>query len=256
MRAQMQGTDATLNAPELTCFAIEAEPPQIVPGRSERDWMDQTDKRYAYRCIPLSMANSSGWEILCPAGFAATWFGGDRLTDLVVKPDHDPAKVSRFATSHFGHGVLTFHAGYIFRTTPGWAIWCRGAPNLHKRRIVPLEGVVETEWLPFPFTMNWRFTRPGTVRFAAGEPFCFITPVAHMALDSVTPRLRKLSDDPQLAADYQAWSDSRTKFNANLAERDPAAIAEGWQRHYVRGAGPQGEAPGFHLSKRKLRKPI
>ena len=29
----------------------------------------------------------------------------------------------------------------------------------------PLAGVVETDWLPFPFTMNWLFTQPGRVRF-------------------------------------------------------------------------------------------
>jgi hypothetical protein len=55
---------------------------------------------------------------------------------------------------HFGHGVLTFTTGYMFRTSPGWALWARGSPNAFKDRIVPLEGVVETDWLPFPFTMN------------------------------------------------------------------------------------------------------
>jgi len=28
--------------------------------------------------------------------------------------------------------------------------------------------VIETDWLPDPFTMNWQMTRPGTVRFREG----------------------------------------------------------------------------------------
>jgi len=243
-------------APELSCYAVEPDPPAIVPGRADRDRMDQTDQRYAYRCIPLSMANASGWEILSSVAFSATWFGDNRIEDIVIAPNDDPAKVARVVSSHFGHGIVTFHTGYVFRTSPSWALWCRGTPNAEKRRIAPLEGVVETDWLPFPFTMNWRFSRTGAVRFAAGEPFCFITPVPHALFDDIQPRLRKLGDDPKLEADYTAWTESRTTFNADLANRDPKPVAEGWQRHYVRGVGPQDEASGYHLSKRKLRKPI
>lgn len=241
--------------PDLTCYVVERDPPKIVPGRSERDWMDRTDARYAYRCVPLSVANASGWEILTPVSFSATWFGGDLRDDILITPLGDPAKVGRTVMSHFGHGVLTFHTGYLFRTSPGWALWCRGAPNTSKSRIVPLEGLVETDWLPFSFTMNWRFTRVGTVRFEAGEPFCFITLVPHARLDSVRPRLRDLGDEPRLAADHRAWAQSRTSFNADLSSCDPRALAEGWQRHYVRGTGLQGEMPGFHRSKRKLHTP-
>jgi Family of unknown function (DUF6065) len=30
----------------------------------ERAWMDATDQRFAYRCLPLNIANAHGWEIL------------------------------------------------------------------------------------------------------------------------------------------------------------------------------------------------
>ena len=100
-----------------------------------------------------------------PCSFSATWTGGNLTSDIQIRPLGDPARVDSRVVSHFGHGVLTFHTGYLFRTSPGWALWCRGAPNTVKHGIVPLDGLVETDWLPFPFTMNWRFTRPGTVRF-------------------------------------------------------------------------------------------
>src|SRR5580698_2996636 len=160
---------------DLECYAITSRPPDIVPGRPERKWMDVFTARHPYRCLPLTMANTTGWEILCPMGFELEWNGGVQQEDIVLWPDQQHPDFHEFAKSHFSHGVITFHTGYMFRTPPGWSMWCGGPPNHIKDGIQPLVGLVETDWLPFPFTMNWHFTRPGVVRFEKGEPFCFIT---------------------------------------------------------------------------------
>jgi hypothetical protein len=39
----------------------------------ERGWMDATGDSFAYRCLPLAVANAHGWEILCVRGFIARW---------------------------------------------------------------------------------------------------------------------------------------------------------------------------------------
>ncbi|MGL4635228.1 MAG: DUF6065 family protein [Beijerinckiaceae bacterium] len=247
--------DDLLRPPQLLCYPTEEDPPRIIPARSSRPWMDATDNRFGYRCIPLTMANASGWEILCPAPFRATWWGGSRKEDIQIVPLGEPDRVHRFVQSHFGHGILTCHPGYLFRTSPGWGLWVRGIPNEHKRNLVPLEGLVETEWLAFTFTMNWRFTRTGTVEFKEGEPFAFITPVAHALLDGIQPEIRSLLDEPELAKAYVAYADSRADFNKRLAEREAGAVAEGWQRHYVHGEDIRGKTDSYHLTKRKLKPP-
>ena len=45
-------------------------------------------------------------------------------------------------------------------------MWAMGPPNHVKDGIQPLVGLVETDWLPFPFTMNWHLhpARPGALR--------------------------------------------------------------------------------------------
>lgn len=239
--------------PDLICYETEPNPPPMAPARSDRDWMNETNERFAYRCIPMTIANATGWELLCPFDFEATWHGGANKADLTVRGLDEQAGVSRFVMSHFGHGILTFHPLRLFRTSPGWALWVRGAPNTHKNRIFPLEALVETDWLPFTFTMNWRFTRVGTVRFEKGEPFCFVTLVPHATMDQVEPRLRDLDDDPEFAADFRAWRDSRLSFNARLAELEPEAVRQKWQKLYVRGETGSDEAPGFHRSKRRMK---
>jgi hypothetical protein len=117
----------------LTCYRIHERTPRLVPGRADRAWMDATDKRYAYRCLPLSIANSMGWEILTPARVVAEWNGDPGLSDIAIAVD-DGWQGDQFASSHFGHGIMTFQTGYLFRTDPGVAIWARGAPNWSKGR--------------------------------------------------------------------------------------------------------------------------
>lgn len=229
----------------LDCFALVDSPPPLVPGRPGRAWMEAFDIRFPYRCLPLTIANASGWELLCPAPFEATWDGGAARAALRLGPGAEG-----LAESHFGGGVLTFHTGWLFRTPPGWATWVTGAPNHAKDGIAPLTGLVETDWLPFPFTMNWRMTRPGTVRFEAGEPFAFLTLAEHRRLDAVQPVVRRLVDAPALAADYAAWRDRRAGFLDRRAAGDPATLRQVWERAYFDGAGAEG-----HVQKRRLRGP-
>ena len=243
-----------IGAPELTCYRLSDTSPELRPARADRDWMDMTSERYAYRCIPLSIANSSGWEIALPFAFEAAWSGGDDLPAVQVRSSD--ARAKHFVSSHFGHGVITFHTGWLFRTPPGWAVWVRGAPNWVKDVVVALDGLVETDWLPFPFTMNWRFTRPGVVRFEADEPFCFVTLAPHGLIDAVQPKLAVLDDDPAFKAAYDAWSHSRADFGQRLSGGEDNAVAEKWQRTYVQGrGGVENGAPVYHLSKRRLNAP-
>jgi len=242
---------------QLECFATTARPPEIVPGRPQRGWMDAFHERHPYRCLPLTMANTTGWEILCPMGFSAEWNGGKLQEDITLRPDRPHPDFHEFVKSHFTHGVLTFHTGYLFRTSQGWDMQAGGPPNLPKDGIQPLSGITETDWLPFPFTMNWIFTRPGRVRFEKGEPFCFITLVPHRALEEVQPIQRSLASDLEFKAQYDAWLNSREGFNKRLARMDPEAIREAWQRYYFKGEVPEdlGSAPADHVNKRRLKAP-
>ncbi len=240
---------------DLECYPVQERPPELVPGRPDRDWMDAFANRHPYRCLPLTMANTTGWEILCPVGFTAEWNGGPEQSDIILTPERPFPHFQHFVQSHFSRGVVTMHTGYMFRTPPGWAMWAMGAPNHVKDGIQPLCGLIETDWLPFPFTMNWTFTRPGKIRFAKGEPFCFITLVEHRKLDKFEPVLKSLNSDPVLKGQYDAWQTKRSEFNKALARRDPATIKEAWQRFYFKGELPDetGPAPVDHVNKRRLK---
>jgi hypothetical protein len=242
---------------ELECFSTSPEPADLVPGRPQRAWMDKFLDRHPYRCLPLTMANTSGWELLCPVSLTAEWNGGTHQDDVKVTVDSQRQDLIHFAKSHFSHGILTFHPGYLFRTPPGWSMWAGGPHNHIKDGIQALTGLVETDWLPFPFTMNWAFTRPGRVRFEKGEPFCFFTLAQDKPLEEVQPVIRSLESDPAFNDQYEAWRQQRTKFNDRIYKGDPIATKESWQRFYFKGEIPddKGPAPTAHTNKRRLKAP-
>lgn len=240
---------------KLICYQINEAAPRIVPGRSERAWMDATRQRFAYRCLPLTIANSMGWELLCPANVSIGWNGGPELEDIRIETDGGFAE-GWFAQSHFGHGIVTFQTHYLFRTEPGIALWARGVPNLPKDGIAPLDGIVETDWLNFGFTMNWMLTRPGRVSFAKDEPFCFITLMNYHGLDDVVPEIVPISADPELAAANEDYGRRRGEFNAKLEAGDPETLKIGWQKWYMRGEQPNGAVGNpAHISKLRLAPP-
>lgn len=237
---------------ELECYQIHHTAPEIIPGRSQRDWMDAFPDRHPYRCLPLTMANSTGWEILCPMDLKIIWNGGATEDAISFKARRPDAPIASFASSHFRRGIVTFHTGYLFRTPPGWGVWAMGAPNFFKDGIAPLTGLIETDWLPFPFTMNWQMTRPGEVIFRKGEPFCFITLMEHKNLEKVQPQRMRLHSNPDLEKEYNAWTESRTNFNKKLKANDADTVKEGWQRHYMKGEKVEGEREADHQTKRRL----
>jgi LPS sulfotransferase NodH len=225
---------------------------RISAASPRRRWMDETHQRFAYRCLPLTIANQHGWLLHTPCAIRARWTGGAGKD--AVQIEYAPGKARPVASSHFGGGVLTFAINYIFRTPPGVNLWVRGPANSPKDGLYPLDGVVETDWSEATFTMNWKFTRADHwVEFEVDEPFAMIAPVARGFLEQFDPEIRPIASDPALQAGHAAWSRSRLEFNRDLTEQQSAARAKGWQRHYMRGEAPSRTKAAEHQTSLAIR---
>nr|WP_249042683.1 DUF6065 family protein [Sphingomonas carotinifaciens] len=236
----------------MTCYVHPSWAPRLRPATPKRDWMDATPESFAYRCLPLAIANAHGWEIGSPCGFRARWNGGKGADAVELQFDTDASAHHR-PVSLFGAGTITFHVEGLFRTSPGWNLWVGGPPNAAKHGLAPLAGVIETDWSPYTFTMNWRFTRAREwVRFEEDEPFCFLFPVQRGVLDEVRPVIRPLADAPELDSAFSQWSASRDAFQEHVRRTQPTAPADKWQKLYYRGVDPNGE-PGAADHESKLR---
>ena len=237
---------------KLIAHVLDGHTLDVRPAPREREWMDATDQHYAYRCLPLNMANGHGWELLCPTGMDVHWDGGNALESVTVSPD---AGTEAIAVSHFGYGILTFHVPCVFQTPPGHELYVTAPINRPKDGIAGLTGLIETDWSPYGFTMNWKFTRPGRVRYEAGEALCHFFPVARSTLAGTEPVWQPLSHNPALAQEHHAWLHSRGQFLQELGMPDSAASRAGWQRSYFKGPSP-GQCPAGVEHRTKLRLPM
>ena len=223
----------------------------IVPGPLARDWMDQTTDQFAYRCLPLLIANQSGWIVLNDRRFRVVWDGGETINSVVVEYPECSGDASPFsASSHFGHGIVTVILPYVFRTSPGFNLLVRGPANCPKDGAYALEGVVETDWAVSNFTMNWKLTRPGAVTFEEREPICMLVPQRRGEIESFEPEIRALNDDPGFSAEVRRWAESRRRFLETLS----APGSDGtWQKHYFQGMTSEGVQGAGHQTRLHLR---
>lgn len=222
---------------KIIAYPTTQFPCTIRPANSKRDWMDVSVNKNPYRCLPLSMANSWGWEILSTAKFTATWDGG--MTPNSVKVTL--LKGHGAPEGYFGEGTLTWHPGYMFKTEFPYGLYVTGAPNYPKPNVIPLSGVVETHWLPFTFTANWRFTQPGTFTMDIGEPFCQIFPIDMNVFENMEAEIRTLHEPEakELHDEYWKWNLSRHEFlhGQKIGKNGPSS----WQKNYFQGTYPPEE---------------
>jgi hypothetical protein len=236
---------------EIIAYRV-GNPMPLVTALTARDWMSQTDARFAYRCLPLLLANQAGWFILNTHRLQATWSGGADQASLRI--DYLSGEPPYPAMSHFGSGILTWHIPYLFRTPPDVNLLARGPANWPKDGIYPLEGLVETDWTEATFTMNWKLTRPDlTVTFEVDEPICMIVPQGRGTLERYAPLIRDLASDLDLEAGYYQWSASRSRFLSNLPTPGTEANRQLWQKNYFRGKSLDGQPAPQHQTKLHLR---
>jgi hypothetical protein len=224
---------------------------ELEPAAIDRDWMNAAPQRFPYRCLPMVIANQAGWVLTNPTDFRCYWYEGERPADLEVRFDGHP---DNRVTSHFGSGVLTFTLPYLFRTPPGMNLWVKGPTNWPKDGIQALEGIVETDWSPATFTMNWRVTRPyHWIEFKRGEPICMVLPYPRGLLEDIQPERIRIEDNPELHQQYLDWEKSRTQFLVNLSTGERETVKRGWQKDYFQGKGRQGEQFREHQTRLQLK---
>jgi hypothetical protein len=205
---------------------------QLRPSPVRREWMREHPT--AYQCLPMVAANQWGWEILCPTDVRVVWDGTMGRDSLRVEVDPKWAVAIK---SQFGHGIVTFSPPWLFRTPQGWDLYAKGPSNRWKANCAALEGIIETWWLNYTFTLNWKVIEPGEVRFEAGEPIGLLVPVLHATFrDATAAELPIVAAEPEAAAELMRWRAERRRRleYEDVGNHQLYRKAEGIEDHLVR----------------------
>lgn len=199
---------------------------KIVPLRLKREWMTNSKEKFAYKCLPLNIANQYGWAVLAPVDFSVVWWGGTDADDVEVvinEPGFDNSILS-----YFGESVFTVHPDFILQTPENYSTYIRGIPNQSMPGIKPLDAIVETDWLPFTFTYNFQMLAPGVYEFKKGDPlFCFF-PIERATVENFKLVESFIGKDEEFSKDFASFE----KHSADRIHDDFH------HRLYVQGKGP------------------
>ena len=120
---------------------------------------------------------------------------------------------STWVSSHFGSGIFTIGVDFVIRTDPGVSLYVRGTPNTPYQYIVPLDGIIETDWLPFTFTFNYMFTEPCLLQFKKGTPLFSFFPIERSFIKEFEINETSITSDEEFYSKYQEYAASRGDHN-------------------------------------------
>lgn len=182
--------------------------PLVQQSRIRRDWMDDTYNKHAYQCLPMTVANVSGWELVLDEDLVVIWEGGNTIVKVLsggTQKDRQVAHPSMI-------GIISLSTGWAINTEEGYATWVTGSPNYFIDGAVPLAATIPSSWWPDEVQMNWKITKVNEpVTFPAGTPYCFFTVYQEGLLESVEFEVGNVWDKPDLIESRVKYSDMKMK---------------------------------------------
>ena len=129
---------------------------KLVPGEKARDWLP----KHAYKCLPVTVANEYGYDLVTEADIKVTWNGREAVQSLTAS--------GCGAKSHFGGGTFTLDIGLMFKTPEGFGTRLSPCPNSFNSTFVPMTAFVETDKLDYPFFLTVKMLLTGTALIPKG----------------------------------------------------------------------------------------
>lgn len=212
-----------MNSIDIELFDLGLDQPMldVVPGTRVRNWLSP----HAYRCTPLAVSNTFGWDLIIPKQFTATWDGD---TSVASDSGVQVTEGEDLVQSHFGIGTFTFTGGRTWRTPPGWQIHVGPVPNEDLLGIQACSAIIETDWMPYPWFLTVRFTGPGTVTMPAGTPIARVMPIQIAPV--VDGNISVKPETGVMRVEREVWSHDREKQVRD--ETDKLKGARKWTRQY------------------------
>jgi len=170
----------------------------IIPATKTRDWFVP----HAYKCTPLTCANTIGWDLVLNETVIVEWDGGVYKENLTVIE-------GKGAKSHFGMGTFTLDPGYVWRTDENMNLMVMPVPNTDNTDIQTMSAVIETDWLSYPWFLTIRVLNKGKTTIPKGTPVARVIPVN--TGDTENTKIYRIDEPESIQDERKALTDERNK---------------------------------------------
>jgi hypothetical protein len=178
--------------------------------------MDDTYKKHAYKCLPMTSANVHGWELVLQQDVVVQLdsptsvprvLSGEKINHTTNGSEYERSVVSQSTI-----GMVSFDTGWAIQTPEGVSTWITGTPNYFVDGAVPLTASIPTSWWPDPWNMNWKITKLNTpVHFPKGMPFMFFQFYHDDLLPSVEFSKTNAWDNPELMEARSTYGNAKVQ---------------------------------------------
>lgn len=159
----------------------------IEPTTLRRDWMDETWQQHAYRCFPLQLGNTIGYQLSLPVDLKFRWNGvfnesGDNVEVLSGR---------KYVYTTRGHATISIKTGITFKTPENITMLQIPAPNFFNPDYQAFTTLVSTSWYYQEIPSAIRilsFNKDIVIK--AGEPYATLIPISLGALQDIELELK------------------------------------------------------------------
>lgn len=202
----------------------------------KREWMDNTAEAHAYKCFPVTLANTIGWSISFLDDIEFIWDGISEASDTHVTVIKDPGQVC--STSR-ANGTISFYSGIFFETDENTTMLQIVPPNYFIDGATPFTTLMSTSFYTEAIPIAWKITRPNTIiKIPAGTPVATFIPISIKKLNEV-----------ELTIEDMVFTDEFYRIREERSKVWQEKSKEGFTNFYRDGVEYDGRKLGEHESK-------
>jgi hypothetical protein len=174
-----------------------------------RDWMDESIDKHAYKCLPVTLANCLGWSFSLPEDISFILHSSTGHVEILS--GHKYSSVDRT------NGTISFISGITIRSEKPQSLLIMPVPNQFIDGVSPFTSVVNTSVLKAPIPSAWKITRyDQAITIKSGTPITAIIPIS---LTDLEDTCFELMDDKLEDEHYKYIAEYREKFTEIINEK-------------------------------------
>lgn len=182
----------------------------IAPLSVQRDWMDATSDKHAYRCFPVTLANTIGWTVSAKEDISFIWDG-------TTSEDGSHVKILKGESISYtgrGQGTVSFLTGLVFRSEKDISLMVLPLPNYFITDFVPLSSVISTSFYPHDFPLAIKALKENKeIEIKAGQPIATILPISLSKLKEESIVIEDFVPAPDYYEKTKSYGDAAQELN-------------------------------------------
>ena len=141
----------------------------------KRKWMDETPDGHAYRCFPVTMANTIGWTLSCPVDVSFIWDGNIDTTPERVKI----LSGEQYCYTGRGQASVSFNTGLILKSEKNISVFSITPQNYFYEDFEVMSSLISTSFFNVDFPLAIKVKIPNKeITIKAGTPIATIIPIS------------------------------------------------------------------------------